>query len=197
LSTLFLGAEDELSFGLAIRLAQHCFGAKVTTTRLATSGGKGAVKKNLHKFAKLAAREAVLLLVDLDNAQCAPSELGNWFPQGGRPSKLCLRFAVREAESWLLADKGNIADFLGVSVGKIPDNVETVSHPKQLLLRLASAGKARNKSEIVSKRNGKLRQGVGYNSALTRFVARQWDLGAAKKNAQSLSRAITALRNLS
>ncbi len=112
------------------------------------------------------------------------------------PSFLC-RFAVNELESWLLADREGIADFLRLSVAKIPTNPEMESDPKRTLVDLARMSK---KSQIRNAlvpppRHGGI-VGPGYTVAITNFINKKWSPVRAEPNSQSLARCIKRLREL-
>src|ERR1035441_9429449 len=72
---------------------------------------------------------------------CVPEVLPRWLPA---PSRLMrLRVAVRELESWLLADSERIAKFLGVAVAEIPADPDSVPDPKRLMVQLARSSRRR------------------------------------------------------
>jgi len=81
--------------------------------------GKSYILTKLHGYNHSAQFRHWVVLVDLDDdGACVPEVLTRWLPT---PSRLMrLRVAVRELESWLLADTERIAKFLGVSVAEIP-----------------------------------------------------------------------------
>lgn len=89
--------------------------------------GRGFIEKNLRSFHQAAAQSESnwLALVDLDADECAPKYLHDHSP--GEADNFLLRFAVRELEAWLLADRERISAFLGVAESKIPFRVEEVT----------------------------------------------------------------------
>jgi hypothetical protein len=50
-----------------------------------------------------------------------------------------VRVAVREVESWVLADRRRIANFLSAPLNSIPMDPEQLDDPKMALLTLARA----------------------------------------------------------
>ena len=88
-----------------------------------------------------------LTLVDFMDTghSCPPDVVAQWLPRA-EPGML-FRVVVRELESWLLADRENFADFLGISITKPPDQPEQINDPKQQLVNLARCSR---KSQIRS-----------------------------------------------
>ena len=78
--------------------------------------GKSALLRQLRGYNQAAGMQPWIVLVDLDHdADCAPPARARWLPQPA-PNML-FRIAVREVESWLLADREALASFLGVALG--------------------------------------------------------------------------------
>ena len=68
------------------------------------------------------------MLVDLDDdADCAAALCADRLPDPA--PHLCFRVAVREMETWLLADREAAARFLSVPGSRIPQDPETVANP--------------------------------------------------------------------
>jgi hypothetical protein len=113
------------------------------------------------------------------------------------PANFCFRVAVRAVEAWLLADAEKIAAFLGVDGTRIPSQPETLPDPKDTLLRLA--GKSRRKEvreDMVPRLGGQRKVGPAYASRMIEFTNRHWRPQVAAQRADSLRRAIQALRRL-
>lgn len=112
---------------------------------------------------------------------------------GPIPPTFCLRLAVPEAESWVLADRDGAAAFLAVPHKRIPDDPEQVPDPKRLILHLARLSKNRSiRDEVVSSLDIN-KPGAGYNVHLCRFVMEQWDAARAAGRSASLRRALARL----
>lgn len=112
-------------------------------------------------------------------------------------NKFLLRFAVAELESWLLADRMGISNYLGVPTNKIPVSPDTETDPKQLLVNLARKSKRKGiKSALVpSKYHGGV-VGPNYRSTMQKFIENVWDIESARKNSPSLERCVSRLMSL-
>ena len=84
----------------------------------------------------------VLALRDLDrDSPCAPALVAKLLPT--RNPRMLLRVCVREAETWLLADRDAYAKYCGVKAGLLPHVPDELDDPKRTILELVLAGKAR------------------------------------------------------
>ena len=132
--------------------------------------------------------QPVLWIADTDG-KCVKELIAKWLPKT-LPRNFCLRLAVTEAESWLIADRKAIADYLGIPemhVSKAPDNE---ADPKRHLLNLARKSKNRDlRLDMVSQTDVN-KQGNGYTPHLCHFVKLHWSAQRAANNSPSLSRAL-------
>lgn len=160
--------------------------------------GYGYVKTRLRGFNNAAKGVRYLVLADLDQFHCAATLWTEWVPGIPRHSNLIFRVAVREVESWLLADIANLSRFFGAKQNKAIPNPDSISDPKSELLKLASRSSQRTMREAVTFRNrhGILVQGPDYNGTLHTFVENAWDLEAATQRSESLRRAVNAVQGL-
>jgi hypothetical protein len=134
-----------------------------------------------------------LVLADLERASCAPEVVNEWLPAGPNPN-LILRFAVREVEAWLLADREALADFLGVHIAIVPINVEQLDDPKRELVNIARrSSRSDIRRDIVPRTGSSAVVGRGYNARLQHFVVAAWRPDIARNNANSLARTLAAL----
>ena len=187
-----VATEDALSEAVAETLLQQV-GGHVVQQRLHRNGF-GYLKQRITAFNQMAQRVMpVLLLTDLDRADC-PAELINaWLPVGASP-RLLFRVAVRETESWLLADRPAFADFLGISIDKVPNRPDELADPKAALLDLVRKSKRRElRQEILPRPGVSFPVGLGYNDQWCRFVRDHWETGRAAKVSPSLARAVDRL----
>jgi hypothetical protein len=108
---------------------------------------------------------------------------------------MCFRIAVREVEAWLLADRDNIARFLGVAVSRVPRNVETLENPKRELVDLVRGSRRREIREDMAPRPGSGREvGPAYASRLIEFAERLWAPQTASQQSDSLRRSLKCLQ---
>jgi hypothetical protein len=120
--TVNLATEDELSEAVGIRLIAEWKERLAIDLRL-RRGGNGYLKSRMRNFVEIAHTTPMLIITDLDRLPC-PSELrARWLQKLTLPGNLVLRIAVREVESWLLADADAIRGLLGERASKrLPNN---------------------------------------------------------------------------
>ncbi len=158
--------------------------------------GKAGLLQQLPKYNQAARLAKWLVVVDLDQAACAPAYVQNILPQ---PSEgMCLRIAVRAIESWLLADREHLARFLGIAIDNVPLNPDLEINPKTTFIQLAQ--KCRQKAlreDIAPRANSGAKVGPGYSGRINQFVnqsAYQWRPEIAVAHSDSLRRCVKALR---
>lgn len=138
-----------------------------------------------------------VLLTDLDSSPCPSNKINDWLGSRVNPN-FVFRIAVREVESWLLADRSGIASYLKVSTSRIPLYPEKEMNPKQTLIEIAKSSRSRViRGDIVPAESSTAKQGKGYNPCLIQFVNKNWNINQAREVSRSLERAYLALENLS
>jgi len=187
------GMVDE---AVAQRLVEH-IGAEIGPVH--GRQGKAQLRKNLNAYNQAARYAPWLVLMDPDSeAECGPALrlmlLSNPAPM------MRFRIAVREVESWLLADRERFAKFLGVSAAAFPIAPETEPDPKRTVVELARRSKRREIREDIIPRIGSGRsEGPGYASRMMEFALdrkRGWRPDVAASHAESLRRCLAALSTL-
>jgi hypothetical protein len=129
-----------------------------------------------------------IVVVDLDrDAECPAALIADWLPQ---PAHLmCFRVAVREVESWLLADTEALAAFLGIRKILIPAAPDQLEDPKQVLVSLGTrARRAEIRRDLVPRPASGRSTGPGYTSRMLEFVQDYWRPAVAESNSDSLRR---------
>ncbi|WP_372609978.1 hypothetical protein [Halomonas sp.] len=185
---IYTAVEDRLSAAVVERLLGETDG-KLSIGVAIPPRGAGDLKKKLPELVRLAPNVPVILLTDLDCKECAPSLIGEWLGQQAKPDALLFRVAVREVETWLLADKQNFASFAGIPPAKLPESPEDLDDPKQMLLNLVARHSPSSlRQDIVFDRGSGPRQGLVYNERLGQFVHTCWDPAQASMRADSLAR---------
>lgn len=190
-----LATEDELSEAVGERLIINAFGPNAIVNCFGRRGN-GYLRTKLTNFASMADRDPVVILTDLDTAPCASELVNQWSNGLDLPENLLLRVAVRETESWLLADREGFAGFLGVSMAKIPFDPETLPDPKSFLLTVARGARREVRSELVVPRGANASRGIGYNRLLSNYVREDWNFESAVERSQSLRRTVVRLSEL-
>ena len=154
------------------------------------ANGFGNIKNRIKNFHNASHVIPHIVMTDLDTFACPPELLKDW-GAGVLPSRMLIRIAVREVESWLLADRTVIANLIKVPVIKIPANPDDLPDPKQVLLNLARHSRSRRlMSEFVPANGSKAKHGPAYNQHLSTFAAQAWDSTRAALVSPSLQRTV-------
>ena len=190
-----LATEDELSEVVGQKLVNDA-GTGLTVTLLLRRGGSGYLKSKMRNFCELARRMPVLLLTDLDTEQCPMTLIGDWTRNNAVPDSLLFRVAVRQVESWLLADRESIANLFKVSLQRLPADPDNLPDAKRFLLQLASDAPRRVREELLAELGSTSSQGLGYNTFLCEFVRQRWKPAKAATRSDSLNRARSRLAEL-
>ena len=187
-----LVVEDVLSEGVLRRILRH-FAPKFSIVSCLGREGYGFIKKNLPAFNEASAQACFVVMTDLDDNGCAPTLRKLWH---SRPfhDNLLFRVAIIEVEAWLLAHRRGFARYLGVPRERIPGDSQKIRHPKEFIIDLARRSpRAEIRDAIVPRSSRRSRVGPDYNGCLLRFVDRFWNFEVARKNSDSLDRALKAL----
>jgi len=164
--------------------------------------GFGAIKKKVPALKEMAENGIFsLVITDLDTAECPPSLIKQWCGDSGGdnlslPLGLIFRVAVREIESWILADREALSGFLGIPAANFEASPDDLSDPKQHLMNvLRKKGRKKWHREMVPK-TASASIGPLYNEKLCRFVRNDWDPGRAQVRSPSLKRSIQAFKKV-
>lgn len=160
--------------------------------------GSGYLEKNIRGFNKAAQGTHYLALVDfMDTRLSCPAEvITRWLPN--RSSYMLLRVVVRELESWILADRANMAKFLRIDIAKVPMHPEEIQNPKQTLINLARGSRSKRvRSALVPDKQSTAQVGKLYTSEAVRFIENHWDVENARRLAPSLDRCLRQLESIS
>lgn len=194
-----LAVEDELSEHL-LRATIAQTGRPMLVGAVHGRQGNGYLKRMLPAFQNAARGLAWLVMTDLDDRPCAPELIEDWFGcriddyAAHRHPNLIFRVAVRESESWVMADRDAFADFLGIPTQSIPTEIDTVVDAKKCLLDLARTSRKRDlKDDLVPRPGDKRTIGPDYNGRLADFVHSSWRASRAKTASPSFHRAFSAL----
>lgn len=183
-------APSEAVLRRLVSLPEH----DLQVTSVFRAGGFGQIKGRLANFRNACHVIPHIVLTDLDTCPCPPELLKNW-QVGKLPEHMLMRIAVREVESWLLADREGIAKLIGVPLVKIPACPDELADPKQVLLNLARKSKSpRFASEFVPAKNSKAQHGPFYNQHLTAFATQFWDSHQAGLASPSLKRSMDRIK---
>jgi hypothetical protein len=192
-----LAYEDDLSLEILLRILEFprviSLDKRFCVGTLFHGRGYGFLKKNISGFNKASKGMPYLILTDLDYRVCAPTLIKEWLPETKNPN-LIFRIAVREVESWVLADRSGFAKFLGISQKKVPVKPDELPDPKAHLINLARASRKRAiQEDIVPKQGSTAKQGPAYNERLVSFVKATWNPSTARQFSPSLERTLKAI----
>ena len=194
-----LASEDDLSESSAKRLIGQYVPQAEIILSMVLDGIKNVkgLMRDLNQIALY--QNPVLVLADLDNPQRCPGDVVRDMTERlSVAPDLHIRLAVPEIESWVLADREGIAQWLGIPASVVPRNPESLADPKRSLVQLAARSRNRNMREAIAPVRvlGTNRTGQGYNEVVGGFVAQRWNPETARRNSPSLDRAITRIAGL-
>ena len=160
--------------------------------------GKDHLRQNIGRFNHAAVHKPFIVLADLDDEDCPPGLIGRWLP-GGQHNNLVLRIAVKQVESWLLADAERFADFLGVRTDRVPQSSDATPNPKAFLVDLAQRSRKRDiRDDIIPISGATAQVGRNYVGQLMRFATTSWRIDStACRRSPSLHKAMTAVQRFS
>ncbi len=190
-----LATEDELSevtlFKILAGIDRYAVGTAYRR------GGFGYLRRTICGWNSAAKGIPFVVLTDLDTLECPAKLINDWLPVPKHPN-LLFRIAVREVESWLLADPGNLSEFLTVQKALLPTETDALADPKAAIVNLARQSRSKAiRDRIVPRRGSTAKQGPDYNGCLGSFVRGSWDVNAAKGNSPSLAKTVDRLASFS
>lgn len=190
---ILLIVEDELSEAVMRKVVAECCPSLSIGERVIRTNGFGNMKASIERYKNACNVLPHVVLTDLDQHAC-PTALMNSWGLKRVPPRMLFRIAVRSIESWVLADRDKIADYLLVAKSKVHPSPDELPDSKQALVALARKGRQRRLAlEICPELGSAARQGPLYNAHLTRFVATNWRVNEAAASSESLARTRTRL----
>lgn len=189
-----LATEDALSEAIGLRLLDE-LSDSVHPNLLLRKDGFGYLKSKMDNWRQLAQRQIVFILTDLDQTACPAALRADWIGKNQQPVNLLLRVAVREVESWVLADHEAMRKLIGQK-GTLPPQPDDLPDPKQHFLKLAKLSPREIRADLIKEKNAIASQGLGYNNRLTAWVNSDWNPERAAQRSPSLERTRTRLREL-
>jgi hypothetical protein len=185
-----LATEDELSELILYRVLAQVKRYAIGAYR---RGGFGYLRRTILGWNKAARGVPFVVLTDLDKVECPALLIADWHKVQQHPN-LLFRIAVREVESWLLADPANLSEFLNIRTPLVLANSDEIADPKAAIVNLARKSRSiAIRESIVPRRGSTAKQGRDYNGCLGSFVRDHWDLSVANNNSPSLDRMVSRL----
>jgi len=156
--------------------------------------GYGYIKRKISGFNNAAKGTPFFVLTDLDSEKCAPLKIRQWL-NAPKNHNLIFRIAVRQVESWLLADRKSFSKFLAIAPKLLPSNPDNLENAKTTLLNLAQKSRKRNlKEALIPAPKSTAKIGPDYNGALNVFVSKYWNIEKACLSSPSLKSAFDAVK---
>lgn len=161
--------------------------------------GKSLLKQRISGYNNAAHHQPWIVLVDLNQeADCPPPLKAVWLPNPG--PFMCFRVAVREVESWLLADRERFASFFKVRILDVPVAPELLDDPKNEVVELSRRSRSRDiRLDMVPRPGSGRKVGPAYVSRLIEFISdpqKGWRPERAAQASESLNRCLVRLREL-
>ena len=186
MTPIAIATEDQLSEAIALRLIAEVKAPHRVALKLGKTGN-GYLRARMSSWCQMAQRQVMFVLTDLDRANCLVEFRDQWLVTEA-PKNLLLRIAVREVESWVLADHVAMRALMGAK-GVLPVAPDELADPKQSLLRLAKGAPRQVRDDLLKAIGGNLAQGLGYNARLSAWVHSDWCPQRAAERSPSLARA--------
>lgn len=156
--------------------------------------GSAFIRDHVQQYATAARTAPLLVVVDqMDTRlECPPQVAAAWLPH--RPPGLVFCVAVREVESWLLADRNGVAELLRIRVGRIPKRPDEIDDPKRCLVALARQSRSSTvKRMFVPAANSTAQVGRLYTTGVQEFASSRWSIDDARRLSPSLNRCVERL----
>lgn len=204
---VYISAEDAVTRAVIERLLLYCSPRFKVLKEIPARGGK--IKSMISALNKLALSKPVILLTDLDTADCAPQLKEKLLNNEQQSPNFLLNIAIDEAEAWLMADREGFAKYFKIPTDDMPNSaLQKMGGMKQVLemsfalkssMDLTHRLVALSTDEEVKKQigvHGTACKGKEYNTAIVPFIKNTWDISAAMQNSNSLTRMVNRLQLL-
>jgi hypothetical protein len=170
------------------------YASSIEIGRTYKMGGRSQIHKRVAQYNQAARNIPFWVLVDLDQDECPPILINGWLPR--KHPQLFLRVAVRQVETWLLADREAFAKFLSVGLNRIPVMPETEPNSPERIMSISRKSRKKIIKESIPPLGDTAKRGPDYNGQLSRFVNEHWNPERARLHSPSLDRTIRALQSL-
>ncbi len=189
---LVLIVEDQLGEAIARKILESA--GRGYLVQEALRWNKDRIRNRIGALNQSARGFPYFVLTDQDtDDRCPPAAIGELSAPVHR--NMLYRFAVMEIESWILAHRRAVSEFLSVPVHRIPENTDTIPKPKEFLIALARKSRSTSiRRDIAPRRNSTARVGPDYNGRLSTFVTEHWEVGIAIGASPSLERTLRRIR---
>ncbi|MBN1902605.1 hypothetical protein JW926_14870, partial [Candidatus Sumerlaeota bacterium] len=150
-------------------------------------------QKNIQRFNHASRVMPYLVLTDLDIVECPPVLIRQWLAEP-ISKNLIFRIAVREVESWVMADREGFSHFIHADIKVIPGDLDKLDDPKSFLLEKVRkyAGKDIRR-DLLPRENSTAKIGPDYTGRLSEFLNENWSMRRALPHSHSLQRTVNTL----
>lgn len=182
---------EDILLELAAKRIIAAFNPNVVVTNVMGRRGISFFQSRIREIRRSSGILKFIVFLDGDTLgpRCPADTIMEWFDTTN-PNNIHVRFARYEVESWLLADRQNIANFLGISVASVPPINEATQNTKELLVQTARRSRKRDVvMDIVPQAGLTSTVGPAYNARMSKFIQEVWDIEAAATANDSLARA--------
>lgn len=202
---VYIVGEDEVTFAIIKKILAHCSTDFEIISQQPPRGGQ--IKSKIQEYNKLAEIHPVILLIDLDNNDCAPQLVKQLIKE--KNNSFIFNIAVDEAEAWLMADREGFASYFKIRIEDMPSAHQTrqggrkaliemdFSYKSSMYLTRELIQKSKNSEyiwQLTPKKNAA--KGPEYNSCICPFIENAWSIDNARQNSDSLNRMILRIENL-
>ena len=194
---MIIFSEDSLLEEIGRRIIKE-MNPKIQVTSVMGKKGFGYFQKRLNNIVRASSAVQFFILLDSDclGKDCIPKYIFNTFGCY-KPNNIFIRFAVEEAENWLLADWKGLCSFLKVSHAKLKIPNDEIANAKEFIINLSKYSKDKNiRGDMVPEKNYSSAIGPAYNDRLCEFVRDTWDVSTARKFSKSLDRACLEISSI-
>jgi hypothetical protein len=189
MTDIILFSEDALIEQAAQKIIA-CENPRLTVSNLMGRRGFSYFQSRVDQIRKSATSLKFLIFLDGDELGtiCPSDAISRWF-QTSQPDNIYVRFAFHEVESWLLADRDNLAAFLNVPTSAVPVITDKDRNTKEMLVQLARRSRSREiVQDLVPAPGFTSSVGPAYNSRVSKFIQTNWDVRTAAESNSSLAR---------
>lgn len=202
---VYYAGEDEVTKLIAKRLIEYAAQLEgIHDISLDDANPRDRGTKALDKLdttINLSEYSPVVCVFDADN-NCVVELLKKYTSRGWKKERLAINFAIDEGEAWLMADRNSFANYFGLKVSSIPKKKknakelsESISYKTSLFFLNEMVGLSR-KRKLISKLTDRQpnRKPAMYNTVWPSYILDCWNIEMARKNSESLSRAVERTR---
>ncbi|MBN1927821.1 MAG: hypothetical protein JW798_18455 [Prolixibacteraceae bacterium] len=203
---VYIVGEDQAAREIIKRLLSFCSDDFNILMELPARGGE--IKKMLINYNTLSLKFPVILLMDLDDKDCAPVIINQYFKGNIKNTQFILNIAIDEVEAWLMADRENFANYYRVPITSIPEpklyrtiksSFYEMYFPYKsslfMVKEIIPLSKIKEfKEQMIPSSNAK--KGKEYNTALTPFIKNHWNIKNAMNHSDSLYRMINRIKKI-